>query len=376
MAELITSPDRLPPLLRDSIRPEERAFIEGLGPAGRLPFSVTSHFASLARPERDDPIRRQFIPDPREALSESGPFALEDPLGESRYRAAPRLVHQYPDRALLLAGGSCAGYCRHCFRRVRLSAGQVFIGREELPPILAYLKSRPQIREILVSGGDPLTAPDEALEELFTRLRTARPDLSLRVCSRLPITNPERIDAGFAGLLRRFMPLRMAVHINHPRELSGESRRAFASLTGAGIPVLVQTVLLKGINDRVETLAGLFRDCVALGLSPYYLFQLDLAPGIAHFRGPLKQGLALYRELRNLWTSWTSPPASLRTSRWGKRRAGQTGPELPAYAVDLPGGGGKIRLSEESIAGEEDRSGAKVFLLKAPDGKLWEYPAE
>jgi lysine 2,3-aminomutase len=218
------------------------------------------------------------------------------------------------------------------------------------------------------------------LEELFTRLRTARPDLSLRVCSRLPVTDPERIGAGLAGLFRRFMPLRVAVHINHPRELSGKSRRAFAFLTGAGIPVLVQTVLLKGINDRAETLAGLFRDCVALGLSPYYLFQLDLAPGIAHFRLPLKQGLALYRELRNLWVSWASPsaspPASLRTSRWGKRRAGPAGAELPAYAVDLPGGGGKIRLSEDSIAGEEDRSGGRVYLLKAPDGKLWEYPAE
>jgi lysine 2,3-aminomutase len=358
---LITSVDGLPPLLRDSVDPEERAFIGGLGAAGRLPFAVTPHFASLARPEADDPIRRQFIPDPREALSESGPFALADPLGEKRYRAAPRLVHQYPDRALLLAGGACAGYCRHCFRRARLSAGAAFIGGEELPPVLAYLKSHPEIRELLLSGGDPLTAPDRALEGLFIRLRTARPDLSLRICSRLPVTDPERIGAGLAGLFRRFMPLRVAVHINHPRELSGESRRAFASLTGAGIPVLVQTVLLKGINHRAETLAELFRDCADLGLRPYYLFQLDLAPGIAHFRLPLKQGLALYRELQ---------------SRWARLRDRPSGAELPAYAVDLPGGGGKIRLSEDSIAGEEDRPGGRVCLLRAPDGKLWEYPAE
>jgi lysine 2,3-aminomutase len=347
---LIASVDGLPPLLRDSVDPEERAFIEGLGAAGRLPFAVSPHFASLARPEADDPIRRQFIPDPREALSESGPFALDDPLGERHYRAASRLVHQYPDRALLLAGGACAGYCRHCFRRSRL--GAPFIGGEEFPPILSYLKSRPGIRELLVSGGDPLTAPDAALEGLFSRLRAVRPDLSLRVCSRVPITFPERIGAGLSALFRRFRPLRMAVHINHPRELSGESRRAFASLRDAGIPVLVQTVLLKGINDRAETLAELFRDCAGLGLKPYYLFQLDLAPGTAHFRLPLKRGLALYRELQDLRV------------------------ELPPYAVDLPGGGGKIRLSEDRIAGEEDRPGGRVCLLRAPDGKLWEYPAD
>jgi lysine 2,3-aminomutase len=358
---LITSVDKLPPLLRDSLDPGERAFIEGLGAAGRLPFAVTSHFASLARPEADDPIRRQFIPDPREALSETGPFALEDPLGENHYQAAAGLVHQYPDRALLLAGGACAGYCRHSFRRARLGMRPAFIGGEELLPALAYLKSHPEIRELLVSGGDPLTAPDEGLEELFTRLRTARPDLSLRICSRLPVTGPERIGAGLAGLFRRFRPLRVATHINHPRELSGECRRAFASLTGAGIPVLVQTVLLKGVNDRAETLAKLFRDCAKLGLRPYYLFQLDLAPGIAHFRLPLKQGLALYRELQDLWAKLRDRPR---------------GAELPAYAVDLPGGGGKIRLSEDSIAGEEDRPGGRVCLLRAPNGKLWEYPAD
>jgi lysine 2,3-aminomutase len=153
----------------------------------------------------------------------------------------------------------------------------------------------------------------------------------------------------------------MAVHINHPRELSGESRRVFASLTGAGIPVLVQTVLLRGVNDHAGTLAELFRACADLGLRPYYLFQSDLAPGVAHFRLPLKQGLALYRELQSLLARIN-----------GRNRPSGTG--LPVYAVDLPGGGGKIRLSEDSIAGEEDRPGGGVYFLKAPDGKLWEYP--
>ena len=317
---------------------------------------MTAHFASLARPEAEDPIRRQFFPDPREALSETGPFALPDPLGEGLYRVSPRLVHQYPNRVLLLAGGACAGYCRHCFRRGRMSGRPSFIGEAELEPVLSYLAAHPEIRELLVSGGDPLTAPDRALEDLFVKLRRASGALALRVCSRVPVTAPARLGPPTAAMLAAWKPLRVSVHINHPRELAAEARRALGLLTGAGIPVLVHTVLLKGINDRAETLAALFRDCLDLGLEPYYLFQLDLAPGTAHFRVPLKQGLALYRELAERWP-------------------GGGGEKLPAYAVDLPGGGGKIRLSEQSIAGREDRPGGPVFLLRAPDGSLWPYPA-
>ncbi|MDR2135494.1 MAG: radical SAM protein, partial [Treponema sp.] len=286
-AALSASLDGLPAALRTSASGAERAFAGGLEAAGRLPFAVTAHFASLARPEADDPIRRQFFPDPREALSESGPFALPDPLGEGLYRVSPRLVHQYPDRVLLLAGGACAGYCRHCFRRVRMSGGPAFITEAELAPVLPYLAARPGIRELLVSGGDPLTAPDAALENLFAQLRRARGGLALRVCTRVPVTAPARIGPPTAAMLAAWKPLRVSAHINHPRELSAETRRALARLTRLGIPVLVQTVLLKGINDSAETLAALFRDCLDLGLEPYYLFQLDLAPGTAHFRVPL-----------------------------------------------------------------------------------------
>jgi lysine 2,3-aminomutase len=357
-AALIRSIDKLPAELRDSASSGERVFVEGLGAAGRLPFAVTPHFASLARPEAEDPIRRQFFPDPQEALSETGPFALPDPLGEGRHRVSPRLVHQYPDRVLLLAGGACAGYCRHCFRRVRMSGGSLFITEGELEPVLSYLGAHPEIREVLVSGGDPLMAPDRVLEDLFAKLRRAAGTLALRVCTRVPITDPPRLGPATAAMLSAWKPLRVSVHINHPRELDAEARRVLGLLTGAGIPVLVQTVLLKGINDSAEILAALFRDCLDLGLKPYYLFQLDLAPGIAHFRVPLGRGLALYRELEKRWTTV----------------GGETA-ELPPYAVDLPGGGGKIRLSEQSIAGREDRPGAQVYLLRAPDGSLWPYPA-
>ncbi|MCL2373809.1 MAG: KamA family radical SAM protein [Treponema sp.] len=347
---IITSVGELPPPLAASVSMEERELIEKLKKNG-LPFAVTPHFASLAKPDADDPIRRQFMPSPLELRDD--PFALNDPLGEAQYRLASRLVHQYHDRALLLAGGTCAGFCRYCFRRAWLRAPAGFISAQDLEPVLSSLASRPAIREILVSGGDPLTAGNGELADLFSKIRRARPDICIRLCTRIPVTNPHRLDGETIALLAQFKPLRIAAHINHPQELAPAAQNALASAVEAGIPVFTQTVLLRGINDNAHTLAALFRDCRDLGLSPYYLFQLDLAPGTAHFRVPLKQGISLYRELESL-----------------------TGEDaLPAYAVDLPGGGGKIRLSERVIAGEKDSQCGRAYLLKGADGRLWEYPA-
>ncbi|MCL2191349.1 MAG: KamA family radical SAM protein [Treponema sp.] len=340
---MISSIDDLPPALAASVTPDEKRHIESMG---LLPFAVTPHFASLASPEADDPIRRQFFPDPREAIPD--PFALDDPLGESLHRAAPCLVHQYRNRALLLAARACAGYCRHCFRRV-------WISRDRGPRSgdwAAYLAAHTEIREVLVSGGDPLTMDNDGLAELFGRLRDVRPGVVLRLCTRAPITEPGRLDAGTINMLAGFRPLWMSVHINHPRELSSPSRDALGECVRAGIPVKVQTVLLRGINDEPATLAGLFRDCLDLGMSPYYLFQLDLAPGTAHFRVPLGRGLAIYREL------------------------GRLIPGPPAYAVDLPGGGGKIALHENVIAGERVSGKGAEYVLRDKDGRDWHYPAE
>ena len=350
MQALITSVKGLPPELAASVSPEENNYIEGIQQRGLLPFAVTPHFASLARPRRDDPLRRQFFPDPREEMND--PFALDDPLGEGRHQAAARLVHQYRDRALLLAGGGCAGYCRHCFRRVWIASAPAFIGNGELAAALVYFAAHPEIREVLVSGGDPLTADNGRLEHLFAALRQARPGILLRVCTRVPVTAPLRLDETAIALFRRFRPLRLAVHINHPQELAAESRERLAACVQAGIPVHVQTVLLRGINDDAALLADLFRACLDAGLNPYYLFQLDLAPGTAHFRVPLKAGLAIYAELGKLIS----------------------GLGLPAYAVDLPGGGGKIRLHQHVIAGKKMTAAGEVYLLKDRDGNMWEYP--
>jgi lysine 2,3-aminomutase len=348
---MITSLEELPPLLAASVSAEEKKYITETQGRGLLPFAVTEHFASLARPEKDDPIRRQFFPDSREALRD--PFALDDPLGENQYRVAPRLVHQYKDRALLLAANTCAGYCRHCFRRFWLSAPPP-LSVEVLRPALAYLTAHTEIRELLVSGGDPLTLDNTALEDLFRRLRAARPDLLLRVCTRVPVTEPSRFDTHTIALLANYRPLRVVVHINHPRELSAPARACLGDCVNADIPVLMQTVLLRGINDEPELLAQLFSDCLELGLSPYYLFQLDLAPNTAHFRVPLKRGIEIYRRLGGLISA----------------------PGLPAYAVDLPGGGGKVRLHENVITGEKKTPDGYVYILKDNKGKEWYYPMD
>jgi lysine 2,3-aminomutase len=344
---MITKIEDLPPALAASISLTEKNYIDEIQRRGLLPFAVTPHFASLARPEQDDPIRRQFFPDPRESMPD--PFALDDPLGECRYQAAPGLVHQYRDRALLLAARTCAGYCRHCFRRVWIAASASSV-TTDLPAALAYLAAHPEIREILVSGGDPLTLNNAALGDLFVQLRKARPDILLRVCTRVPITEPLRLDSETIALFAQFRPLRVVAHINHQRELSAASRAVLSACVNAGIPVHVQTVLMRGINDNAAQLALLFRDYLDMGLSPYYLFQMDLAPGTAHLRVPLKQGLAIYRELGGLIS----------------------GLGLPAYAVDLPGGGGKIRLHNNVIAGEKEG----VYILKDNSGGEWEYPVD
>jgi lysine 2,3-aminomutase len=317
-----------------------------------LPFLITPHLASLMSSVDADPIRRQFMRDPREEIDD--PFALDDPLGEARFRVTPRLVHQYRDRALLLTTGSCAAYCRFCFRRERLQEFTHFISKQELTPIVEYLRSHSEIRELLISGGDPLTADDGALAALFAQLRDARPALLLRLCTRIPVANPDRITANTIAMFARYRPFRIIVHINHPRELCEETRQVLAACVNSGIPVHVQTVLLRSVNDNAATLANLFRECLDLGLSPYYLFQLDLAPCTRHFRVPLPEGLAIYRELKTLIS----------------------GLGLPAYAVDLPGGGGKIRLHDDSIAEVRESAQGTVCMLKDADERLWAYPGD
>ncbi|MFZ3109554.1 MAG: KamA family radical SAM protein [Rectinemataceae bacterium] len=294
-----------------------------------------------------DPILAQTLPSPAE--NHSLHLEAKDPLNESAHSPLPRLVHQYASRILLRCTGECPMYCRHCFRRSLLAEEGGFMDEAEQEAAKTYLSIHSEVREVLVSGGDPLSAPTGKLEGLFTRLRAGSPGIFIRVCTRAPVTLPTRIDGELVDMLSRFKPLRVVIQSNHPAEISALFMERIAMLVDAGIPVRSQTVLLKGINDSTDTLEALFVALMRAGVDPYYLFQGDLASGTAHFRVPLSRGLRIYEDLR--------------------RRL--SGMELPRYAVDAPDGAGKLYLPE-CVAGLEDG----FWMLKAPDGSIHRYPEE
>jgi len=326
---------------------ELRRTISRLESGSSLPFCATPYWLSLAEPVPGDPILAQCVPSPLEF--ESDPYAVQDPLGEGCHRAVGPLVRQYRSRALLRASGECAVNCRHCFRRSLLPNERGFITPEDQKAAAEWLGGRPEIREILVSGGDPLVASDARIESLLSALRNARPDALLRVCTRCPSTLPMRFTPRLLEIFRAHRPLRVVAHFNHPKELSPLADEALGSLIDAGIPVSVQTVLLRGINDDADVLEELFSGLLGRGAEPYYLFQGDLALGTAHLRCPLSRGLEIYAELRGRLS----------------------GLELPRYAVDAPGGGGKVYLPEGIVGREGD-----MYILETPSGSRAAYPAD
>lgn len=313
----------------------------------RLPFRATRFFLSLASDDPADPILRQVLPSADELVRT--PSDLDDPLGERTDSTVPHLVRSYRSRALVRACGACPLTCRFCFRRGLDDARRGFVSDAEIDAICGWIETRGDLREILVSGGDPLLASDERLERLLAGLRRAAPNAVLRICTRAPVTAPGRIDRNLVALLSSVRPAALVLHTNHPRELSPEARAAVDALVGSGVPVYAQTVLLRGVNDDETILAELFALALRSGAKPYYLFQGDLTPGTARFRVPLSRGLELY----------------------GRLRRELSGLELPRYAVDAPGGGGKAYLPED-IAG---RDGAD-WILKLPNGSIALYPEE
>jgi lysine 2,3-aminomutase len=330
------------------LSPEERAFFSSRNGCRREapPFAVTRHLLGLMDPaDPGDPIRRQFLPTAAELSRGAG--ELDDPLGEDRVQPVPGLLHRYPDRALLLATDRCAAYCRHCFRR-RASPGRrrSFLSPAGLERAAAYLGGHPEIRELILSGGDPLLLSDARLRGLFARFRRERPELALRVHTRLPVVLPRRVTPALARLLAGFRPLRLVVQVNHARELDPACRRALGLLAAAGLPLLAQSVLLAGVNDRAQTLAELFAALRAAGVRPYYLFQPDLARGTAHFRPDPARGLRLYRE------------------------AAALSPGAPRYMLDLPGGGGKVPV-EADLLGEREEG---YYLLRRDGVVAARYP--
>ena len=275
----------------------------------------------------------------------------EDPLGSKRYAVTPRLVRQYKNRCLLLTTCHCFSYCRFCFRRGFTGKTVGFVSEEEIRQVTDWLSSHEEIQEILLSGGDPLTAPDGKLEYLFSELRKARPGILIRLGTRAPVFAPERFTPELLSLLRKYRPLWVIPHINHPAEISAEwspeSYKCLFNIIDSGVPAQSQTVLLRGINDSVPVLAELFENLVKLGVKPGYLFQGDLAKGTGHFRVPLDEGVKLYNALK-------------------KELSGLS---LPVYAVDLPGGGGKVNIPATRFVRDGDN-----WKYTDSSGKSWFYP--
>jgi lysine 2,3-aminomutase len=333
----------------DALPPEFQAISRARAPESsvyRIPLGITPYYLSLAEPDEADPILRQCLPDAAESVSLA--YESDDPLGAGSYAVFPRLIRQYASRALLLANGICAGYCRFCFRGS--FAGQGFISERDASDAAEFLRGRAEIRELLVSGGDPLIAEDDRISALLKTIRESRPDLTLRLCTRAPVTLPSRFTDSLLALLRANRPLWILTHFNHPRELSPVARAALRRIADAGIPVLNQAVLLRGVNDSASVLSALFEGLVSSGAKPYYLLQGDLAPGTSHFRVDLARAMEIYGELSRA----------------------VSGMALPAFALDLPAGLGKTRLLPGSPL--ERRNGA--YILTSLDGKECPFPIE
>lgn len=336
LMDSVTSPGELPRRLapkRDLLEEVTRLF----------PMRINPYYLSLVETE-GDPIYRQCVPDRRE-LGEEG---LDDPLGEEANSPVPGLTHRYPDRCLFLVSNRCAVYCRFCNRRRKVGKAGV-VAPETIREGLAYIRGRAEIRDVLLSGGDPFLLEDSELFQILSSLRSIPHVEIIRIGTRIPCTLPQRVTRRMASMLKSFHPLYVNTHFNHPREITPQAALACSRLAEAGIPVGCQTVLLKGINDEPSTMMSLMQGLLRMRVRPYYLFQADLARGTAHFWTDIGSGLELMRSLQG----YTS------------------GLCLPHFAVDLPSGGGKVPLLPDYI--EEERGDGIVF--RTFEGRRVFYPA-
>jgi len=324
---------------------DERAGLQRVSEGGVLPFTVTPHYLSLIDSDDvDDPLRKQLIPTLAEFTDD--PWMSGDPLGETELEAVPFLVHRYPDRVLFLVTDRCASYCRFCTRKRMVGQGPT-PKKGELDVALDYIAAHDEIREVIFSGGDALTLDDERLDRLLSRIREMKHIEIIRIATRMLTFAPTRVTDALCDVFKRHQPVYVLPHFNHPNELAPAAEHAIAKLVDAGVPVLNQTVLLKGINDDVEMLSTLFRRLTYLRARPYYLHQCDLAHGTKHFRVPLREAQALVRQMR------------------GKL----SGLCQPTFVVDIPGGHGKVPMfpSPETEVGDHvELTGFKSTSAKYP----------
>lgn len=318
--------------------------IESLRPViARYPLRITHHYLSLIK-EQNDPIWRQCIPDPHELKQDT---LSNDPLNEEYLTFAPGLIHRYPDRVVLLVSSVCPTLCRFCTRKNRMGRPGNLTTQNFLEPAMEYIEQRPAIREVILSGGDPLWLTDDMLEKIIIRLRKIPHVEIIRINTRAPVTLPDRITGQLCRMLKRYHPLYVNTQFNHSLEITPQSSKACRLLADAGIPLGNQTVLLRGVNDDPEVMKQLMQKLLTIRVRPYYIHQMDLVRGTGHFRTPVQKGLNIMAGLRG------------HTS----------GMATPSYVIDLPGGKGKVAVLPDDV-----RRQGNTFFLRNYLGEVIEYP--
>ncbi|MFC1705134.1 KamA family radical SAM protein [Nanoarchaeota archaeon] len=309
----------------------------------KYPMKINPYYLSLIRKE-GDAIWKQCVPDKMELMDPTG---LDDPLHEEVDSPVPGLTHRYPDRVLLLVSNQCAMYCRFCTRKRKVGVPYKSITRKNLTKAISYIKEHKEVRDVVLSGGDPLLLPTDKLEAIISELRSINHVQIIRIGTRTLCTLPQRITKELCNMLKKYQPLYINTHFNHPREITKEARKACEVLADAGIPVGNQTVLLKGINDSPKIMRDLVHKLLTIRVKPYYVYQADLTKGTNHFRTNIKEGVDIIKSLIGH----------------------TTGMCVPHFIVDSPGGGGKIPLLPQY--GEMSQNGVK---LKNYEGKVFWYP--
>ena len=310
--------------------------------ATRYPVRLTDYYAALIT-QPDDAIWKQCMPDARE-LEDA--FQCPDPLDESALSPVPGLIHRYPDRVVLLVSNRCPVYCRFCMRKRHVGSGDAPLSNAAFNTIIEYITAHSEIHDVILSGGDPLMLDDDSLKTILTGLRAIRHVAIIRIGTRVPVTLPSRITPELCALLRTFHPLYINTHFNHPAEITADSTLACSMLANAGIPLGNQTVLLKGVNDSIETMRNLVTGLLALRVRPYYLHQMDLVQGTGHFRTSVRTGLEIIRGLRGHIS----------------------GLAVPHYVIDLPGGKGKVALLPDDV-----EINGSTLLLRTYSGEWVTY---
>jgi len=338
----ITKAEQLKLLL--NLSDEEVAAIDAS--KGRMATAITPYFATLmSRTDPNCPIRRQALPTLQEI--HFSPHDLFDPCAEDENSPVHGLVHRYPDRVLLLVTDKCAVYCRYCTRRRMVGSSEKCITEEEMDEAISYIQATKKVRDVLISGGDPLLLEDDHLERILTKLRKIPHVEIVRIGTRVPVTLPQRITPALTNMLRKYHPLWMSIHFSHPKEITKEVRRSCGLLSDAGIPLGSQTVLLRGINDKPSIMKRLMHELLKTRVRPYYIYQCDLAMGTEHFRTPIAVGINIIEKLRGHTTGYA----------------------VPSFVIDAPGGGGKIPVGPTYLISQDKGR----MILRNYQGKVFEY---